>query len=81
MWIKLWIYPKNCQISRYVVQMSPHFYQEIVRPLHQRNVPSTKNFLRNEPPGVRPTVNIVEHISKEKTATLNLMSGYVKYLF
>ena len=57
--------------STFFCQMSPYFYQEIVRPLHHKNVPSTKNFLRNEPPGVRPTVSIVEHISKEKTATLN----------
>ena len=57
--------------STFFCQMSPYFYQEIVRPLHQKNVPSTKNFLRNEPPDVKPTARIVEHISKEKTATLN----------
>ena len=67
--------------STFFCQMSPYFYQEIVRPLHQKNVPSTKIFLQNEPSGVRPIISIVEHISKEKTATLNLMSGYVKYSF
>ncbi len=61
--------------STFFCQMSPYFYQEIVRPLHQKNVPSTKNFLRNEPPGVRPTISIVERISKEKTATKSLLSN------
>ena len=49
----------------------PLFLSKNRAPSTSKNVPSTKNFLRNEPPGVRPTVRIVEHIFKEKTATLN----------